>query len=399
MRSLLLVAIAACTSTRQLKGNDLGLTRANHHAGWVVPTTGMFHERIDPNTELRFRNAAGGWTDPMTARDLRVDATGAWLDYGGEVERLVSSVRIDAVEPAVIARLEATRPEGSEITVDAHGASLSSEPIVLTAWLDTAFARVPRRPGALGTWTLEGLAPMSGDEALVALHRPTLRGWQWDDIAEIEVRNLSGSKTLGAIIGYSALTVALLPFALLLHGSPSFSGPPGPGGGGPPGPSGEAETPRGTWTGGPSPTVTAPPLFSTGADVRAVVQPLLVLDGAASRDFRATGAIAKIRIGQLFEIGGGVRETFAAGQRSTTGVFQAGFHLPLDAGMRVAIPLGFEAGGGGNVARDLRLPWGIRYNADRWFVTALPATPSYFRLHDNRARWSLAAGLEVGALF
>ena len=64
------------------------------------------------------------------------------------------------------------------------------------------------------------------------------------------------------------------------------------------------------------------------------------------------------------------------------------------------MPLGFEAGGGGHVALDLRFPWGLRYTASRWFATVSPATPSYLRLHDEpHGRWSLALGGELGATF
>jgi hypothetical protein len=85
--------------------------------------------------------------------------------------------------------------------------------------------------------------------------------------------------------------------------------------------------------------------------------------------------------------------------RSSTGAFVLGFHLPMDAGMRIALPLGFEVGGGGDIALDLRFPWGVRYNARHWFATVTPATPQYLHVHDARARWSLASGAEVGVTF
>ena len=87
--------------------------------------------------------------------------------------------------------------------------------------------------------------------------------------------------------------------------------------------------------------------------------------------------------------------------RSTTGVFQMGLHLPLDAGLRIAIPLGFEAGRGGEIASDLRFPWGVRYTSasGRWFATLTPATPAYLHVRDEPGRWSLMTGTELGATF
>ncbi len=80
----------------------------------------------------------------------------------------------------------------------------------------------------------------------------------------------------------------------------------------------------------------------------------------------------------------------ASWSRSTHGVFHVGLHLPLDAGFRVALPIGFEIGDAAHdanqlskhVSLDMRFPWGARYTSEsgRWFGTLSPATPSYLRL-------------------
>jgi hypothetical protein len=108
----------------------------------------------------------------------------------------------------------------------------------------------------------------------------------------------------------------------------------------------------------------------------------------------------------VFEIGGGVRsdetrDAMMGWHRATTGDFQVGVHLPLDAAQRIAVPLGFEVGGGGDIARDLRFPWGLRYTSasGRWFATATPATPSFLHVHGEPSRWSLVSGGEVGVTF
>jgi len=111
----------------------------------------------------------------------------------------------------------------------------------------------------------------------------------------------------------------------------------------------------------------------------------------------------RLRFGEIFEIGGGARATLArtmtGTSRQTTGMFQVGLHLPLDAGYRYAIPVGFEVGGGGDVAYDLRMPWGVRYSSDRWFATLSPATPQYAHIRDQPRRWSITSGVELGATF
>lgn len=349
--ALLATFATACTSTRQLASStDPRLFVGDHALGYVVKTTEAWHARIDPNTTMRFQNHAGEWTAPTPARNLYVDQAGVWTDRSGDD------------------------------------------------------------------------APMG---------RKTRVGWHWDDVQNVEVENLSGGKTLGAIVGYTALAVALLPLALLMRGGPSFSGG-GPhlagggavgagghgssgGGGGAVaatlslGASGGDRTTTETWA--PAfaehAELDARPMFTLGQRVRAIALPTVALDTSMGTrgDLVTTGAVARIRLGGVFEIGGGVRSAEVRAPtgwtQSVTGVFQIGLHLPLDAGLRIAIPVGFEVGGGGAVATDLRFPWGLRYTSatGRWFATATPASPSYLRLHNEPGRFGYVSSVELGRAF
>ena len=250
---------------------------------------------------------------------------------------------------------------------------------------------------------------------------PQRAGWRWRDVQAVTAKNVSGGKTAAAVVvasaAVAAIALVLAPVAVLA-GVPLRAGGGGGGGGGGGsipigggGGSGSGETQLEPWQ--PAPATfenrDAAPLFTLGRRVRAVIQPTVTLDSSVSygRDLISTGALARIRFGETFEIGGGVRslETSAAGssgwQRSTAGVFAAGLHLPLADTIRLAMPLGFEIGAGGQVNLDLRVPWGLRYTSksSRWFATLSPATPSYLRVRDEPSRWSLTAGTEVGLMF
>jgi hypothetical protein len=444
VKALVLVALAACTSTRELASPSAALRTPGHNDGWVVQTTETWKERIDPNTGLRFKNANGDWSDEVPARSLHVDAAGAWVDRDEQLSQVANRVRITHIAPEVANRIASVRPDTGHVTYDDDGMILDAPAPELTRWLDNAelavarldpIERIPgadaldgdavklyalryRKKGApLGEWSLYSMSrgwlpPIHGTDILDALHGrlSTRLGWRWDQIANVKVTNISGGKTLGAMIGCAALSVALLPFALVGRGAGSIGnlsgGHAGGGGGGgiPPigGDIGTDASPKGTWD--PELPVDASSLhakrlFTPLADVRAIVEPTLTFEGAMSRDMRSAGIDAKLRLGQVFEIGGAVREVEAMRVTSTTGAFVMGVHLPLDAGMHVALPLGFEVGGGGDIALDLRLPWGVRFNAKHWFATITPATPQYLHVHDTQGRWSLAHGLDLGVTF
>jgi hypothetical protein len=86
-------------------------------------------------------------------------------------------------------------------------------------------------------------------------------------------------------------------------------------------------------------------------------------------------------------------------ERARMYVAQGGFHNQVTA--RIALPLGVDvAWGDGALAREISIPWGIRYTArgGRWTGTLHPVTPSYAKRADaDSGRWSIAVGLELGA--
>lgn len=428
-----------------------------------MQTTSRWRARIDPNTQLRFESRNGEWTARVSARGLYVDREGAWTDRTLPLATTLDSVRITQLDGAYAAQLEATRPTDGRVAWDRGAWVLAAEPAVLVAWIDrielaiARFApedevvhchisgsrshcddlglhgdeaklyilRVDHGAEPLGSWQLHSSAsgwspPLHGYKLVDVLQhgRDERVGWRWVDVANVEVENLSGPKMLGAIVGIAALVGAGAevgaPLALAGGGLRFGNGGPGAGasvhqgvpsmGGG-----GSGSDAAETWT--PElaalPDLAARPLFASGARVRAIVLPTVALDTtlATRGDVISSGLSGRVRLGGVVEIGGGVRseETrdVTGWRHATTGDFQLGLHLPLDAGGRVAIPVGFEVGGGGDIALDLRFPWGLRYTcaSGRWFATAAPATPSYLQVRGEPSRWSLLTGGEVGATF
>jgi hypothetical protein len=415
MRALLLVLVA-CTSTRQLADlSDPRLHRPEHSAGFVVKTTERWHERVDPNTTIRFRDVHGRWTDAFAGRDLFVDREGAWVERVVFPADVADAVRIVGLDEEAAARIADDRPIGASVERDGDAWVLSAPRHTLKRWLP--------KIGAQGTWTFSSHGgpfqdPVRGATLEYFLHEGrTMRvGWRWNDIRAARVENISGGKTLAAVVGTgaaSAAAAALVGPFLLLGGALPMGGAGHGGGGGSslgniPGPTGGShDTTPVDWAPDMAPTtsIDAAPLFTTGARVRSLVRPIAALDASSSlhRDLLGSGVSVRVRFADIFEIGGGARATLARSMtgytRQTTGMFQVGLHLPLDAGYRYAVPIGFEAGGGGDVAYDLRVPWGLRYSSERWFATLSPATPQYAHLRDQPRRWSLTSGVELGATF
>ena len=480
IRALVVLGVVGCTSTRQLANvSDLRLRTARHDRGFVVPTIDRWRERIDPNTKLRFHSGVAGWTARLSGGDLYVDAGGAWIDQQVPLSELADVVRISGLSPDAEAQLEETRPRDARLERDDDGWRVSGS--MLGGWLgefekavarlDPAGAsvvvcgspcvaatrrqltgddalmyslRIVHSGEPLGTWRVyskrQGWLPPVHGVALLALldaGRATRVGWRWHDVDTIEVENISGGKTLGAIIGTAAASVLLVPVGLVLQGVSSSVGHGGAGASSGAnavgaagniasrlGAGGAGET-AGSWTPelASTPDLGAGRMFSTGSRVRAVARLTLSLDGMVARrgQLIGTGVLARVRFGDVCEIGGGVRFLAAhdtmpvpnglalatsddqhGWSRAATGVFQIGAHLPLDAGFRVAIPLGFEASSGGVIEHDLRVTWGLRYtSADgRWFGSVYPAMPSHLRLDgESNGHWSVTSGADFGVSF
>ena len=429
MRALCLVLlVSACSSTRQLAApGDVRLRTGGHGAGFVVGTTTPWKERVDPNTKLRLRNAEGAWSPVLEGRDLHVDDRGVWIDSGSiPALRWADQIEIAGAPAQLLDAIEAARPADGELRANGTAWIMSG---ALRPWMEALAGRpeIDERLASFRVHTPQQgwRAPLYGSRFIDGLRRSfdSKVGWRWDEVAQIRVQNLSGGKTLAAIIGTSALAIVIAPIALAYGGLRSV----GNHGGAPVRPISidgtkveaaarivdeafdpERVTVPGSWAPqlAASESTHARPLFSTGANVRSVIRPTLELDAGAATDgdLMGTGLLARIRLGDVFEIGGGVREVMSRDdrgwKRSTTHVFQAGLHLPLDAGYRFAIPLGFEASGGGAVAHDIRIPWGFRYTRGRTFITAMPATPGWMRTTSQRTgRWSWNASAAFGVSF
>ena len=126
---------------------------------------------------------------------------------------------------------------------------------------------------------------------------PITDGVRWDAVTQVQVANVSGGRSLGALMAY----VALLPLFALAHSDPSF-----------------AIGPTGTGTLGDTPLV-APigvdRLFAENLRWRSYLRPVVTLDAGWDPhhpDALWNGATALLRLEDTFEIGGGVREIVGA---------------------------------------------------------------------------------------
>jgi hypothetical protein len=366
---LVILSIAACTSTRQVADHgDLRLRSPGHRTGFTMKTESMWKSRVDPNTGLRFHSVANGWSDWALGRALHVDADGVWVDREYQLAMLEDRVRVEKLTPALAHRLEAVRPDGAVLEhVEAETYRLHGQGDRLSTWLEAyemliLGLRLDDQGAKPCQETVKGPRPTVTD-ACVELHRARAAGprmgdwflytkhgwssamkvhvvaeklkgggvsakagWRWDEIDKIEVRNISGGKTYAAILLTSAVAVALAPVALLVRGGSIASGKTGgsSGSGGSGGGAGSALRIGGGGADGETKTDTdwepafgrphnekARPLFSIGSRVRSIVRPTLALDGSAATrgDYYTTGVIGRLRFAELVDIGGGLRMT------------------------------------------------------------------------------------------
>ncbi|HEY4178600.1 MAG TPA: hypothetical protein VGM90_17250 [Kofleriaceae bacterium] len=436
-------ALTACTTTRTLASFG-GLEGGGHRTGFALKTTTPFRSRVDANSTFYLQSKDGAWSSPVKARDAYADANGIWIAKESVLMHdVLDFIELDGVNPITGTLLAATQPAGGEL-VHAPG----TDHYVLQGGHK-----------AVGAWLGDVATRIRGSES-DALHAPLFRivgsndqgyrrvvinaaldefdgidasskfGWAWKDIGAVEVENPSAGKTFGATVGIAALTAALLPVALAAGalgggstGNFHFGHPRHPSGGGAhPGLEIAAQvidagtrpsTPHATSdqfdaTLAFAPVASTSRMFTTAARVHGIIRGTLALDSsvAYAGDHLGAGLIAKVRLGEMFELGAGAREVTthdAMGWRaSTTPVIAANWHLPLDAEYRFAIPVGFEVSWGGQVAHDVRFPIGLRYTTHdgRYFGTLYPATPQHVRVDSEKnGRWSLATSLELGVSF
>lgn len=244
-------------------------------------------------------------------------------------------------------------------------------------------------------------------------------GYRWDEVTDVEVRGFDGLKTTGAIVGISAAVVAVVPIitlAAILRIKPGVSGGRSPAlpeakavavvGGALVAAAAESEARAsrdepGGWYASARTEVQAPRLFTLGARVRSVISLGAVLDGGVTfdGDLVTTGAVARLRLGDFLELGGGARlaQTRAddAWHRAVWYVARGGFHAPVTA--HVALPIALDVAWGGDKAlsNQISVPWGLRLTRDRWSATLHPFTPSWVK-RDGDWKFTMIAGLALG---
>ena len=252
---------------------------------------------------------------------------------------------------------------------------------------------------------------------------PSSSYW-WGEMDRVEVRGHDGVKTTGAIVGAAAATVLVIPILLVAAYMKALpkDGPPSTSNDGTrvaaaavaiAGVAAEAATAPEPVESDPywgatvrrdASSADAARLFTVGARVRSFITLGAFLDGSAATkgDLWSSGVIARLRLASFLEVGAGARIAYtkreAGWERARMNVVQGGFHNVVTP--RIALPLGVDvAWGAGALAREIRIPWGIRYTSPsgRWTGTIHPVTPSYAKRADaDGGRWSINIGLELG---
>lgn len=435
MKCIALVLVAGgCMTTRTVPRSELSAIE-NRRVGdaVVLETTDVWKTRLDPTSKIRFRNAAGKWSDWLEGNSLYVAKHGVFtpttinpLDYAVKIE-------IRGMEQAEREALATSRPtDETELIVEPDGTVIVvAQGPQLQRWINSFFEvvntlrdykelRYAMHGKPLGVWSLE----LPHREPLVlegeALYwrldegMATRYGWRWQDIQAAEVKSFSGSLTLTAIVGVTALSVALAPVALIARGGWLPGDGPRASGGGSGlsrlGGGGSSVLPRGNWKPvlADEQALAAQNLFGGGARRKAMVRVVATAEaslGSFGGHPLLDGGVAMLRVGEAFEIGaGGLHAATFVGNRLWQGGIafaRIGAHLPFDAAHRVAVPLSVDIGGGGDEALGVfaRLNWGLRLALPhQMFLGVAPASPTLLNWkHDPaRRRGSLMSGLELG---
>lgn len=476
---LLLCVIGAvlfgCTSTRTARVGDLQRLTPGLDRGVALATTAGWRSRLDPNTWVRLENKRGGFSKTIRAADLRVDARGVFAPTRLSMTDALGAIRIEGIDEGVRELVEPT-PGVSVKQLRGGALLIEGRPAELSAWVGAFVKRVTDRfpldetpglvrardngavalcgdldepgcvaaagdrvelmrwerdmPELIGTWRLRvgatWQAPLAGSSLLVTLRWgvDSIAHYPWAEIAAVELTDVSGVKTAGAIVGYAAITTALLPLALLGAGFgalPGRGGSSGSGGGsggnalslGRVGGLGGGHVPAdGAWTGAldATPRADTRRLFSGSARRKSAVR--FTLSGDTAVDTLRAGSLVErlslgVRLGDLVELGGGLGYAWVPGateRHDLFGFVRLGLHLPLDAAHKYAIPLGLDFGtympDGYLRVKHARLDLGLRRRiGDDLFVGAYLFNPTYLATNREEKRWSLSSGLEISAAF
>jgi len=435
MRSAPLFALlVACTTTRTVPRSELAALVKPRGDGVVLKTTSEWKTRLDPASHIRFRNRAGTWSDWLRGDELYIAPDGLYRNAKLDLVTAAARIEIRGLDERGREILARARPaaDADLAFTDDGTAVLVATPAAFDVWVTQFFHRLPPayQPNAptCGSWSFyfAGREPIVfAGESLYQVIDDGLAsryGYRWQDIDSAEVKSLSGSLTLGAVIGVSALAIALAPVALVARGLPIPGD--GPHGGGSSGSSGGLRAAgnltlgggggeklaRGTWA--PTPAdhaaLSAPSLFDGNARRKTTIQ--LVASAEASIGSLGAhpfveGGAAAVRLGQVFEVGAGglhlVTRESERFEHAGLAFFRIGLHLPFDAAHRIAVPLSVDVGGGGGEALGVftRLNWGLRIGVgNQAFVGITPLSPMFLNWkHDpSRRRGSVMSGLEAG---
>lgn len=432
---LLLPVATACTSTSNVPGG--GLSSIKHG---VVRDHDGDEVRIDPNSEVRFLRTDGSWTPWHQASDLWVSDDGVLVPYTAKIGEL-DRVRVAGLTESDVAALRASATFRDTVEEDGSDHVLAGD---LGPWLTRFIGARAAAPS--GVWSFhtrddvwfEGVSgaslPHVVREGLTAHD-----GLRYADMSSAEVKNLSGGKTLVAVVAVSAVAVGLVAVAVLTKGKGVPDLPLEPaatvghvaartavhvavrapgccmvvvGGGGATKSKPPAELPESTEGGLSKPGYALPTstdsyrLFDGVDRRRAAVRFGLALDAgllANRRDLWTGGAVGILRLTDLFELGGGMRLLGRGNHVDRVFLARVGLHAELDARRRVALPLSLDVGGSATVGFHARLNFGLRLRlADAWSLGVYPLNPSYTAMHSPRepgSRWSFPSTIETSFVF
>lgn len=346
---------AGCTATRSVPGTEL--TRLAHRAerdAVVVDAEMLLRERVDPNTQIRFRNRRGEWTPWLRGRLLRVDGEGIYAADQEDYQGLLLGWRWADIEEAEVKNWKGGRT--AAVVVGGTAGTVALAIVVVPLVLLGVYVKSMKN--------YDGPEPSRGSS----------------DGGGSGARLASG----------------------LARAATSTD---------------EDEPVEPEWAPYASDRNRSVPLFSQRARRRARARLLVSADAAADAVAPHTllgGVAAGVRLHDMIELSAGVRhwtgrQDSAAGspasEQHVLGFARAGFHFHIDAAHFVALPLAVELGRGNAVDGYVRMRWGLRLRLGQHaFVGADIMNPVYtsFVSSDEEARyggWSWLSGMEAGATF
>lgn len=271
-------------------------------------------------------------------------------------------------------------------------------------------------------------------EAGVIIHRdaePLSIGW--DDINNIDARNVSGSKSLALLLGSAAVVAAIVAIAATTKHAPRWTEPAAiTGARVAVGVAYVANHDRRRDAGRSSsasmadensaPEPETHHLFEGPVRRRSTVEIVPALAGYArlGADLPATDPLrygatlsAVARINEMIELGFGVERTNALmriGEHAAVrdgqllGFMRGGFSFYLDDEHRIAVPIYADLGFGSNVAVEMRVAAGLRVRMyDTLTLGLYPVVLTYTNFRDIYAygdpRWTLPSALETSFAF